>query len=156
MFSAKQLGKLFKCGGACVIINTMDQLSSLPPTNATIGRWSVDRYINILRWPVIIGLAAALGLALLRLNQNWQMAAWVIVLISVSWQIKRQGGQNIEALTAGAVTGAALGLGSSVGQMIDSPTMLALANIVSDTALTAIAGALVTTAALITIRIFSR
>jgi len=98
----------------------------------------------------------ALGLALLRLDQNWQMGAWAVWLIGVGWQIKRQGGQSVEALTAGAVTGGALGLGSSVGQMIDSPTMLALANIVSDTALTAIAGALVSTAALISIRLFSR
>lgn len=117
------------------------------PVRSMVGRWSVDRYISLIRpWVIISGIIAVL-LVLFRLNQiivtvlQAVTCAWVGILVS------RRHGQRIEAITAGAMAGLCLGLMTGLSRFILDPTGLWFINILFETIIFGLVGAMLSAGA---------
>lgn len=109
-----------------------------------IGGWTLDRYERLLS-PQLILSPLFLVTALLR----WSNV--VIVLIEVAWFIalgliisRRRGGVT-ETLVAGATAGLFSGLAVSLGRWLAEPSAEWGANVVAETLVSAVIGALIAT-----------
>jgi hypothetical protein len=120
----------------------MSDVRSLPPTKAMIGKWSVDRYVSLIRrWSFI----AALIILVLVLSQQTRwlvVAAEIFFICLIGWFVRRREGGKIEGLAAGAFIGVTLGLVASIGRYAVNPTLangiLILIETILTTALSAV------------------
>jgi hypothetical protein len=124
----------------------MSDVGSLPPTKAMIGKWSVDRYVSLIRrWSFI----AALIILVLVLGRQ---ARWVVVTVEIiivcfiGWIVQRRDGGKIEGLAAGAFVGVTLGLVASIGRYAVNPTLANGILIIIETVLTTVLAAILATA----------
>lgn len=116
----------------------MDTPSGLPPARAMIGRWSVDRYIQFVRWWVVGSGLVLLLMVLRQVDQAWVALVELAVCGLTGLRVKRHGGGRLEALMAGAFLGFGLGLIVSLGRFALRPGFVWLMNIIVETALTAV------------------
>ncbi len=128
----------FFCYTSC-----MDEHQTRPPTRAMIGKWSVDRYVSLIRrWT--IGAAGAVMLLVLARPTRWLVVGLeLLIVIGIGWLVARRDGGKVESLTAGAFVGVALGLATAVGRFILTPTLTNGLAIIIETVFTMIIAALV-------------
>lgn len=135
----------------------MSDTQSLPPTKAMIGKWSVDRYVALIRrWAIGSALLTAL-VTLAALNRALVVMLEILTVVIIGWIVARRGGGKVESLTSGAFVGIILGLASSVSRFILHPTVTSASMIVVETVLSTIIATLVAmSAGLITILIYQQ
>lgn len=113
----------------------MSELPTGIPTRSAVGRWSVDRYVRLLRPWVSVGGLAVIWLVLFR----WHQLLVVMVQIGIcAWLgviVARRGGQRIEALAAGAIAGVALGAVAGISRFVLTPNPFWFVNIFFETLL---------------------
>lgn len=116
------------------------------PARSAVGRWSVDRYISLVRpWVIGIGLAVIV-LVLFRINQPVITLLEAMAGIGVGVMVNRRRGQRVEALTAGAITGLSLGVASGLSRFILEPTGYWFINILFETIIFGLVGAILSLA----------
>ncbi len=132
----------------------MTDTQTLPPTRAMIGKWSVDRYVELIRkW--VIGVVVVLAVLVLdQRPQGLVIGLEAVFVLFVGWLVRRQNGGRVEALTAGAMTGLALGLVASVSRLILFPKLYWVVNIIVETLLTGFAAALLAAAGAVAAGLF--
>lgn len=112
-----------------------------------IGKWSVDRYLQLIRRWVILSGTAVLFLGLIGWSRTVPITLEAITLILIGWMVVRGGGGKLEAVTAGVVAGAMLGFASSIGRFVHHPTIGSGLNLIIETFLTAFLATLLTVSA---------
>ncbi|MBI5467026.1 MAG: hypothetical protein HY975_02315 [Candidatus Kerfeldbacteria bacterium] len=121
----------------------MSETPTFTPTRAMIGRWSVDRYVSTIRnW--VIG--AAVVIVVLVLDQKAQVvvvALEALFFLFIGALMRSRGGGRVEVLTAGAMSGLALGLVASVGRLIVYLSLYWVFNLIVETLLTGFLAALI-------------
>ena len=125
----------------------MTSLPDLPPSGAMIGRWSVDRYSDVLRWKFLGGAIGLLVITLLRFASPLIFLGQLVLFIVVAWELSRRNVGRIETLTAGAISGVVAAIAIGLGFFIINPTFATVLNIFPRIVFTALAGALLTTSA---------
>lgn len=131
----------------------MPDVGSMPPTQAMIGKWSVDRYMGLIRRWV---LGAGLLVLLLMLGRQSRVLAGgleIITLIGTGWLVVRRDGGKIEGLAAGTFTGSTLGLAVAIGRWLAGPTLTNGLLIIAEPVITAILGALLCVSAILLFRL---
>ncbi len=116
----------------------MSEQSTLPPTKAMIGKWSVDRYIALIRRWVIGSAILIILLVLTSQPRLFVTIVEVLIIIGVSWLVVQQGGGKVESLAAGAFVGVAFGIASSVSHVILVPTLANSLGIIIETLITTV------------------
>lgn len=107
-----------------------------PSDRAMIGKWSVDRYLTLIRpWALIAGLVVIAG-ALTSQPRELVMLWEVLVIGGFGWLVAKHDGGKVEALTTGAMVGAVLGIAASVGGYVHVPSLSTGLNIIVETILT--------------------
>lgn len=131
----------------------MSDVRSLPPTKAMIGKWSVDRYVSLIRrWSFI----AALIILILVLSHQARSVVIVVEIIIVGWigwLVQKREGGKIEGLAAGSFIGVVIGLVASIGRYTVNPTLANGVLIVIETVLTTVLAAMLATAAVIILKL---
>lgn len=119
-------------------------VSELPPERVAIGKWSIDQYVRVVRWwAVAWGLMAA-WMVIMSKPQAWIFGLEAAAFLSLGYSVQRRGGGRVEALVAGSMSGLLIGfLVSSSRFLLQLKTIWAI-NIVSETLLTALLGAVLT------------
>lgn len=126
-----------------------DDAPLLEPAHASIGRWTLDRYLIEFRWWMLGGAAVAIGLTILSVPRIGVVGAEILFFLLLgNYGVRVQAGRT-EAMTAGAVGGAVIGGGSGLAHFIMLPTFYAALNIVSEVLITAAVGTLLTVSALL-------
>jgi len=118
-----------------------------------IGKWSVDRYVSLIRrWSVV---AAILILILVLGRQaSWLVAVTEIVIVClIGWMVQRRGGGKTESLTAGSFMGVMLGLIASIGRYAVHPTLANGILILVETVLTTVLAAILVTATVLVLNL---
>ncbi len=126
---------------------------SLPPTKAMIGKWSVDRYVSLIRRWTFIAACIVLGLVLSHQARSIVMAMEIITVCWIGWIVFRREGAKIEGLTAGAYVGVSLGFTASVSRYIVTPTLANGILIIIETILTTVLAAILTTATVLLLKL---
>lgn len=130
----------------------MSEMSTLPPTRAMIGKWSVDRYVGLLRRWILLSAAPILLLSLYGMSRTWTILIEAGIVGYIGSLVTQRGGGKTESITAGAFVGVALGLVDSFGRYIHHPTVATGLTIIIETVVTAILATIVAvSAALITV-----
>lgn len=124
----------------------MTESNEVIPSRAAVGAWSVDRYVRLLRpwlWPTALG-------SILLVNFGYhQLIVTSLQVLTCAWVgrlVSRRGGRRVEALTAGAMSGLTLGLASGISRFIVTPSGYWLVNILFETLLFGILGAMISVA----------
>ncbi|GEM_PF-7016341 len=126
----------------------IDESFTPQAARSAVGRWSVDRYVSLIRpWVIVAGLIAIL-LVLFQANRVLVTLIQVAACVWVGSLVQRRRGQRIEALTAGAMTGLALGLMTGLARFALEPTGYWLINILFETILFGLVGAILSLGAL--------
>lgn len=116
----------------------MNEMSTLPPTRAMIGKWSVDRYVGLLRRWLLVSAVIVLAMSVMGWARTWTIIVELVVTILIGAFVARRGGGKFETLIAGAMTGLTLGLAASLGRYIHHPVLSTGLNIIVETMLTAV------------------
>jgi hypothetical protein len=124
----------------------MDGVNELTPSRASIGAWTVDRYVHLLRWPLVGGMIAIVLVLAWWANTGIVTGLTAGIALFVGLQVGRRGGRRVESLTAGCIAGFVLGLISAIKKFIAAPELLWAINIISEVLLAAVAGALLSLA----------
>lgn len=119
---------------------TMAELPTPVPRRAMIGRWNVDQYIDLLRWPMIIGGGLILILGLTQRPVGAIMLAEIAGLAWTAWIVRQHHGQLSEALASGVTLGLSFGLAYSLGRFSAQPNFQTAISIVWQTLVTGIVG----------------
>ncbi|MEK7538114.1 MAG: hypothetical protein AAB619_04055 [Patescibacteria group bacterium] len=120
----------------------MTDTQTLPPTRAMIGKWSVDRYVGLIRrWMIGAMLLVAL-LVLAQQRRELIVAVEALAVIGLAWLVARRDGGKVESLTTGVFAGIGLGLAASVSKYILNPTITNGLLIIVETVLTTVLAAL--------------
>lgn len=148
-----ELGRLRRGGGLWYTL-LMSDPSTFAPTRAMIGKWSVERYIELIRkW--VIGVAVVVAVLVLDQRPSGLVVGLeVVFMLFIGWLVRRRSGGRTEALTAGAMTGLALGLVASVSRFIIFPKLYWAMNVIVETLLTGFAAALLATAGAVAAGLF--
>lgn len=125
----------------------MSELTTLPPTRAMIGKWSVDRYVELIRRWTLVGSVLVMFGGLIGLVRTWTIPVEVLLAIFIGVRVARRGGGKTESLMAGAFVGISLGLASSLGRFLHHPTLASGLMIIIETAVTVALALLVTVSA---------
>lgn len=120
----------------------MTEFSSATPTRSAVGRWSVDRYISLTRPWVILAALVCAALILFRVHQIAVTTVPVATCIWIGLQVHRRQGRRIEAMTAGAMAGLALGLTTGLARFILQPSAYWFINIPFESLLFGFVGAM--------------
>lgn len=114
----------------------MPDYSTAPRSRAMIGKWSVERYVELLRnW--VIGIAVILVVLVLdQKPQGLVVLIEALFMLLVGWLVRRAQGGRVESLTAGAMSGLALGLVISISRFVVVPKLYWAVNIIVETLLT--------------------
>lgn len=130
----------------CYTHHMSEQFPTIP-SRSVVGGWSVDRYVRLLRpWVMVAGLGA-IALVLFRVQQGVITGLQVATCVVVGLLVARRGGRRVEAVAAGAMTGAALGMMTSVSRFVLAPSLYWLVNILFETLLFGLIGAMISAAA---------
>lgn len=129
----------------------MNELSTLPPTRAMIGKWSVDRYVGLIRrWTLTAAILVMFG-GLVGLVRTWTITFELLLVAALGVRVARQGGGKTESIMVGVFVGLTLGLASSLGRFLRHPNLANGVMIIIETAITAVLSLLISvSAALIT------
>lgn len=121
----------------------MSDGQTLPPTKAMIGKWSVDRYVSLIRRWSYIGAAIVL-IAVLGRQARFVVVIIDLIFISwVGWLIQRRDGGKIEALAGGSFIGIVLGLTASMARFVMHPTLGTGLLVIIESLATTVAAALI-------------
>ncbi len=121
----------------------MSELRAGIPTRSAVGRWSVDRYVQLLRPGVSAGGLAVILLVLWQWSQLLVVAVQVGVCAWLGVVVARRQGQRIEALAAGAIAGVALGAVAGISRFVLTPNAYWFMNIIFETLLFGAIGAMI-------------
>lgn len=122
----------------------MQETPAPPQARAMIGKWSVERYIGLVRrWTLIAGAVVMLGV-LTGQPRELVLLCEFIAVAAVGWLVAKRGGGKVESLSAGAMMGAALGLVASVSRYIHGPTLGTAMNVIIETILTTVVAPFIT------------
>lgn len=116
----------------------MSESQALPPTRAMIGKWTVDRYVGLLRRWVLLAAIPILFITIFGWTRTWSTLIDIVVVVSTASLIVRRGGGKTETITAGVFVGVILGLVASIGRYIHHPTVTTGPNIIIETILTTV------------------
>lgn len=127
-----------------------ERLESFTPqaVRSAVGRWSVDRYVGLIRPTIIIAGAGTVLLVLFRIDQVAVTLIEVGACLWIGLMVSRRGGHRVEALTAGAMTGLALGFMTGLSRFALEPTGYWLINILFETIVFGLVGAILSLGAL--------
>lgn len=125
--------------------------TSIPPYRASLGGWTIERYQNILGWPVlvlslvcfILGLFAAPGLV---------AGTQAVMIIGYGWFIARKRVSTTPVIITGAILGLFLGASASLGIWLAADSLLWGLNVVTQTAATIVASSALLTSIVLLIR----
>jgi len=123
----------------------------LPSARATVGNWTIDRYQRLLAPQLIVS-------PVLFLFALFRWPNWLIIISEVAWfifvgyRIGRRRGGRVETLVAGAVGGLFAGVATALGRWLADPSARWGVNVVTETLVTALIGALLATAAFVLVR----
>jgi hypothetical protein len=121
---------------------------SIPPARSTIGEWTVDRYQRLLTGQLIVT-------PIMLLMTAARLPTWLVVPLEIiwfiwlGWQVASRRGHRVESLVAGVMAGIATGLGTAVGRWFANEAALYGLNVLAETLLTGLVGALVVTMAML-------
>lgn len=125
----------------------MSDRQMLPPTRAMIGKWSVDRYVTLLRrWAIVTALLVAL-LTLTSQSRAITVGIEILAVVLIGWMVTRRDGGKTESVTAGAFFGIMLGLASSMSRFVLQPTIASASMIIVETILSAVVATLIAVSA---------
>ena len=135
---------------------SLEPIMPIGSAQVTIGRWAIDRYVRLTRWPVLA--TAAIVAALLYVGQPSSITWGVelILFVWLGWLVASRDGNRLESLTTGIIAGVGLGLMVSIIRLLLNRELTYVINVVAETMLTAIIGGLVTTSVTIIRKIFFR
>jgi hypothetical protein len=122
----------------------MPDQSLLHQNRAMIGKWSIDRYMDLIRWWVAGAAVIIIILVLLDERQEYVLLIEALACLISGWRVAQVGGGKTESITAGVLIGLGLGAAASVSRFILAPQLGWAINIVRETLLTALIAALVT------------
>lgn len=131
----------------------MQDARSLPPTKAMIGKWSVDRYVSLIRRWSIISALIILVLVLGHQPRTVVVPVEVIMICSIGWLVYRRDGGKIESLAAGSFIGVVLGMTAAVGRYAVNPTLANGILIIIETVLTTVLAALLATTTVLLLKL---
>lgn len=120
----------------------IDSFTPPPSARAAVGRWSVDRYVRLIRPPVVIIGVFVVILVLFRVHQVAVTVIQASACVWVGLMVHRRGGQRIEAITAGAMIGLALGSMTGFSRFILEPSGYWFVNILFETIIFGLVGAI--------------
>jgi hypothetical protein len=123
----------------------------LPSARAMIGDWTVDRYQRLLSPQLVVSPVLFLA-ALFRLSNFLVLGLELIWFLLVGIQIGRHRGGRVEALVAGGMGGLLAGIAVALGRWLADPSARWGANVIAETLVTAIVGALLSAASFMVIR----
>ena len=124
----------------------MDGLTGLTPSRASIGAWTVDRYVDLLRWPLVGGIVAIILVLAWWSNTVIVTGLTAALLVFIGFRVGVRGGRRLESLAAGCIAGLILGFTSALKKFMATPELLWAINIISETLLAALVGALLSLA----------
>ena len=125
----------------------------LPPTKAMIGKWSVDRYVSLIRRWSIIAALIILVLVFGRQPRSVVLVGEIAIVGWIAWLIYRRDGGKIESLAAGSFIGVVLGLTASIGRYAVNPTLANGVLIIIETVLTTVLAAVLATAMMLLLKL---
>lgn len=134
----------------------MDEIAGLPSSRASIGRWSVDRYIDLIRWPTLAGMAIFFVMRYFEQSASLILGLEALVCVAIGFLVVRRGGHAIEGLTAGILAGLGLGFATALAQVVLTPQPIWFVNLISEPMLTGLAGGLLAVSAMIVRRLIVR
>jgi len=118
--------------------------SRLPSSRATIGAWTVERYQRILA-PYLILTPVFFLATLFKLSNLLLVSAEIVAFIIVGMiAVRRRAGRS-EVLVIGVVSGILIGVAVSLGRWFADPSVTWGVNVVAETLVTGIVGALLAT-----------
>jgi len=125
---------------------TADDGPAPESSRVMVGRWNIDQYIDVLRWPLIVIGGIILVMSLIQLPLGAIVLVELVGVSWIAWIITKHHGHRTESLATGAMVGLAMGLAYSVGRFIILPSAIALISFVWQTLVTGVAASLLTTA----------
>lgn len=124
----------------------------LPSYRSSIGGWTIERYQQLLGWPILVIAIAFLFAAASALSMSIIAGLQLIVMIGYGVRLShRRAGLKPVAVT-GALVGLMLGAATGAGSWVANRSLLWGLNLVTQAAVTTIAAMAVTTAVVIFIR----
>ena len=129
---------------------------SLPPTKAMIGKWSVDRYVSLIRRWSFIAAAVVLIFVLGRQARMLIVFFEILMVGWIGWLVYRRDGGKIEGLAAGSFIGVTLGITASVGRYAVNPTLANGILIIIETVVTTMLAALIATTTVILLNLLRK
>ena len=116
-----------------------------------IGGWTIERYQRLLSPQLIVSPALFLA-ALFRIPNAILIITEIVWFGVVGYLIGTRRGGRLEAIVAGSIGGLLAGIAVALGRWLATPTARWGVNVISETLVTAIIGALIATAVFILIR----
>lgn len=122
---------------------------TLPPSQAYIGQWSVDRYTQLIRWKVIMAAMVAAALIVFHVPPAVTMLGEVLFFMWIGERVSQARGDRVEGLTAGAMAGLGVGVVVTIAKLAIHPSAILGLNIIVETVLTGVVGSLLAASATI-------
>ena len=108
-----------------------------------IGKWSVDRYMALIRRWMYVG-GGMVAILTLTSQARWMtIVVEAVILLAIGWIVVQRSGGKTESLAAGAFVGIFLGLASSLCHYIVAPNVANGISIIIETLVTGLAAPLV-------------
>lgn len=127
------------------VSGSAESVRPLTANRVAIGRWTIERYVAITRWLVVVTAAVVAAGLYVQLGTMVVLGVELVGFAALSWLVVNRGGGRTEAIAAGVIAGVGTGLIVSVIRLVLNRELVYVVNIVAETMLTAIFGGMVTT-----------
>lgn len=126
--------------------------SSLPSYRSSIGGWTLERYQQLLSWPILVAGVLCFLVAMASDSTGVLAGAQILVMIFYGVRLARRRVMLMPVAVTGALVGLVLGVASGVGEWFSGQSLLWGFTIVTQTAVTMVAASALTLATVIIIR----
>lgn len=132
-------------------ILTTSMATSIPPYRASLGGWTIERYQNILGWPVLLLSLVCFILALF-VDSGIVVMSQLFMVLGYGWSVAKKRMSTTPVIITGAILGVFLGTSASMGTWLAAHSLLWGLNVVTQTAVTGIASSALLTSIVLLIR----
>ena len=124
----------------------------LPSYRSSIGGWTIERYQQLLGWPIIVIAAVFFCAAASALSMTIIAAGQLLTMIGYGIRLAHRRASIRPVVVTGALVGLVLGAATGAGSWMAARSLLWGLNLVTQAAVTMAAAMAVTTAVVIFIR----